>query len=92
MLKRINVSSIRELFNTIGLKDRHVQRLVVDNIYNGSWNQETTGSSWVVPGNISIEEPVKLFINKKMKKKEFSFDNLESKLSEEASELLVAIR
>ena len=92
MLKRINVATIRELFNSLGIKDRGVRKLVVDSIYNGSWDQESVGSAWVVPGTKSLEEPIQAFIQKKMKNKEFNFDEYDSKLSEEASELLVAIR
>lgn len=90
MLKRINVATIRELLNNLGVKDRGVRKLVVDSIYNGSWNQEHEGSAWVVPGSKSLEEPIRSLIYKK--NKEFNFDDYDSKLSEEASELLVAIR
>jgi hypothetical protein len=88
-MDKVHVKSIREVINHIGLKDRHAQKLVINNIYNNKWKQETPNSAIIIPNEETIESVFKRFLIKH----KVAIINVDSNgLTEEASRLFESIR
>ena len=76
-MDKINVSTVKEAVNHIGLKTRHARNLVVDAIYDGKWKQERFNSTLLVSATESIDSYMKIRLVKHQTKiMEASYEGL----------------
>ena len=74
---------------TLGLKKRHIQNLVVNSVFNGSWKISPT-TVGVVPAGETIEEVITIFLKKR--KVDVAYDESTVFKNPQAKELLLLLK